>query len=177
MRRSGVTEERRVWKKPKDYEDEGSIWSLFSCGIKSWRNHKKLRVYVCARAFTFVALQRGDYGVRLPLQLQHGDLSREVAHKGVLRLVVVSEHRVRAPTVISCSCLQSADHCSRRILQAGGPGGEAVPPQHAATLCAHPAQALVMAGAHQPLALQGENQGRHAVLVGCNDKIELQNCS
>lgn len=45
-----MTEERRVWKKPKDYEDEGSIWSLFSCGIKSWRNHKKLRVYVCTCA-------------------------------------------------------------------------------------------------------------------------------
>lgn len=62
------------------------------------------------------------------------------------------------------------EHSSRRILQAGGPGGEAVPPQHAAALRAHPAQALVMAGAHQPLALQGEDHGRHAVLVGCNDK-------
>lgn len=43
-------------------------------------------------------------------------------------------------------------------------------PQHAATLGAHPAHTLVVAGAHHPLALQGEHHIRHAVLVGCKTR-------
>jgi len=55
------------------------------------------------QASTFVALQRGDGGVRLLLQLQQRDLTRVVADEGVLRLVVVSERGVRAGTHSSCT--------------------------------------------------------------------------
>lgn len=51
-----------------------------------------------ARVFTFMALQRGDGGIRLPLQLQQRDLPRVIADKGMLRLMIVSDQGVRALT-------------------------------------------------------------------------------
>lgn len=89
----------------------------------------------------------------------------------MLRLVIISERgsgesgtktRTGAP-----SRYKKKNHKqSERILQAGGPGIEVVSPQHAAALGAHPAHALVVAGAHHPLTLQGEDHIWHAVLVG-----------